>query len=95
MIYLRDRLASYDVSIARYYLKRGAYVGAVRRTKLVLDNYEGAPATRDALAIMIVSYDRLGMTTLADQARKVYAANFTGQVSEVAAATKRHWWQFL
>jgi outer membrane protein assembly factor BamD len=94
MIYLRDRLAAYDVEIARYYLERGAYVGAVRRAKLVVDDYEGAPATREALAIMIVSYDRLGMTTLADESRKVYAANFTGKVSEVAAATKRHWWQF-
>ena len=94
MIYLRDRLASYDVDIARYYLKRGAYIGAIRRAKLVIDNYEGAPATRDALAIMIVSYDRLGMTALADESRKVFAANFTGQVSQVAAATKRHWWQF-
>ena len=94
MIYLRDRLASYDVDIARYYLKRGAYVGAARRAKLVIDNYEGAPATKDALAIMIVSYDRLGMKALADESRKVYAANFTGNVSQVAAATKRHWWQF-
>ena len=92
MIYLRDRLASYDVDIARYYLKRGAYVGAARRAKLVIDNYEGAPATRDALAIMIVSYDRLGMKALADEARKVYAANFTGQVTQVAAAVQRHWW---
>jgi outer membrane protein assembly factor BamD len=94
MIYLRDRLAAYDVDIARYYLKRGAYIGAIRRAKLVIDNYEGAPATRDALAIMIVSYDRLGMKALADESRKVYAANFTGQVATVAAATKRHWWQF-
>jgi len=94
MIYLRDRLAAYDVDIARYYLKRGAYIGAVRRAKLVIDNYEGAPATREALAIMIVSYDRLGLTALADESRKVYASNFTGQVTQVAAATKRHWWQF-
>lgn len=94
MIYLRDRLAAYDVDIARYYLKRGAYIGSVRRAKLVVDNYSGAPATRDALAIMIVSYDRLGMTALAAEARKVYAANFTGQVTKVATATKRHWWQF-
>jgi outer membrane protein assembly factor BamD len=94
MIYLRDRLASYDVDIARYYLKRGAYVGAVRRARLVIDNYEGAPATREALAIMIVAYDRLGMKALADEARKVYAANFTGQVSQVAAAVTPHWWHF-
>jgi outer membrane protein assembly factor BamD len=94
MIYLRDRLASYDVDIARYYLKRGAYVGAARRAKLVIDNYEGSPATKDALAIMIVSYDRLGMKPLADEARKVYAANFNGQVTQVAAAVQRHWWHF-
>ncbi len=94
MIYLRDRLASYDVAVARYYLKRGAYIGAVRRSKLVIDDYEGAPATRDALAIMIIAYDRLGMKSLADEARRVYAANFTGQVSQVAAANRqRHWWQ--
>jgi outer membrane protein assembly factor BamD len=94
MIYLRDRLAAYDVDIARYYLKRGAFIGSARRAKLVVDNYSGSPATRDALAIMIVSYDRLGMTALADEARKVYTANFTGQVSEAAAVTQRHWWQF-
>jgi len=95
MIYLRDRLAAYDVAIARYYLKRGAYVGSLRRAKLVIDNYEGAPATRDALAIMIVSYDRLGLKALADESRKVYAANFTGQVTQVAAADQpRHWWHF-
>ncbi|MGH8295009.1 MAG: outer membrane protein assembly factor BamD, partial [Steroidobacteraceae bacterium] len=75
-------------------LKRGAYVGAVRRARLVIDNYEGAPATRDALAIMIVSYDRLGMKTLAAQARRVYAANFKGQITQAAAATQQHWWHF-
>jgi outer membrane protein assembly factor BamD len=95
MVYLRDRLASYDVAVARYYLTRGAYIGAVRRSKLVIENYEGSPATKDALAIMIVSYDRLGLKTLADQSRKVYAANFTGEVAQVAAAAApRHWWHF-
>jgi outer membrane protein assembly factor BamD len=94
MIYLRDRLASYDVDVARYYLQRGAYVAAVRRAKLVIDNYEGAPATRDALAIMIISYERLGMKTLAAEARRVYAANFSGHVAQVAAATVRPWWHF-
>ena len=94
MIYLRDRLAAYDVDIARYYLKRGAYVGAARRAKLVIDNYEGAPSTRDALAIMIVSYDRLGMKALAGEAHKVYAANFTGKATQAAAVAQRHWWHF-
>jgi hypothetical protein len=41
---------------------------------------------------MIVSYDRLGLKSNADEARKVYAANFTGTIAQVASATKRHWW---
>lgn len=94
MIYLRDRLASYNVDVARYYLKRGAYIGAVRRCDLVIEQYPGAPANQAALAIMILSYDRLGLKPLAAEARKVYAANFHGQVAQVAAATQRHWWHF-
>jgi len=95
MIYLRDRLAAYNVEIARYYLKRGAFVGAARRAKYVIDNYEGAPSTKDALAIMIVSDDRLGLKPLADEARQVYAANFSGKVTQVAAAVQHHWWQIF
>lgn len=94
MIYLRDRLAAYDTYIARYYYKRGAYVAAVRRCRLVLQNYEGAPAVKNALAVMILSYDRLKLKTLSAQARKVYAANFTGSVRDAAAITESHWWHF-
>jgi outer membrane protein assembly factor BamD len=94
MIYLRDRLAAYDTYVARYYYSRGAYVAAVRRGQLVLENYEGAPAVKSALAIMIISYDRLGLKQLAAQARKVYAANFTGSVAQAADIRVSHWWHF-
>ena len=33
MIYLRNRLADYEVHVARYYMKRGAYVAAAQRAK--------------------------------------------------------------
>ncbi len=33
MIFLRNRLADYEIAVARYYLKRGAYVGAANRAK--------------------------------------------------------------
>ncbi|EQD49034.1 competence lipoprotein, ComL, partial [mine drainage metagenome] len=59
MIFLRDRLASYNVDVARYYLERGAYVASARRAEIVVDEYQGAPAVKDALAIMILSYERL------------------------------------
>ena len=52
MIFLRNRLASYETYVANYYLTRGAYAGAINRAKYAIENYDGAPAVRDALAIM-------------------------------------------
>ncbi|MGO9803183.1 MAG: outer membrane protein assembly factor BamD [Steroidobacteraceae bacterium] len=94
MVYLRDRLASYDVHVARYYLKRGAYVAAAQRAKGAIEQYDGAPAVRDALAIMIECYDKLGLDPLAAQAREVYAANYSGDVRHWEAVTRRAWWKF-
>jgi outer membrane protein assembly factor BamD len=96
MIYLRNRLAEYEVHVAEYYMERGAYIAAAQRAKGEIEQYDGAPATRDALAIMIRAYDRLSLPELADNARKVYDANYTGKdyVKDVTPEVKRHWWTF-
>ena len=62
MIYLRNRLANYEVHVARYYYKRGAYVAAAQRAKSALDQFDGAPATQEALQILISCYDQLHLT---------------------------------
>jgi outer membrane protein assembly factor BamD len=93
MIYLRNRLANYEVHVARYYMKRGAYIAAAQRAKGAVEQYDGAPAIRDALAIMVEAYDRLNLTPLADQTRKVYQANYTGDVRQVTAEVRKRWWQ--
>jgi outer membrane protein assembly factor BamD len=93
MIFLRNRLADYEVHVARYYMKRGAYVAASQRAKECVENFDGAPAIREALQIMITAYDRLNLKPLADQARQVYEANYSGDFAVVEPA-KRHWWKF-
>jgi outer membrane protein assembly factor BamD len=93
MIYLRNRLAGYEVHVARYYLKRGAYVAAAQRAKGCIEQYDGAPATREALQIMIESYDHLNLKPLAEQTRLVYNANFSGQVQQAQADIKKPWWK--
>jgi len=93
MIYLRNRLADYDVHVAEYYLRRGAYIGAQQRATHAIEQYDGAPAVRDALAILITADERLGLKERAEQARQVYQANFANQVA--ASATRvRPWWKF-
>jgi outer membrane protein assembly factor BamD len=94
MIYLRNRLADYEVHVARYYMKRGAYVAAAQRSRNCLDDYDGAPATREALEILIQSYDHLALKPLADQARVAYQANYSTQVRQAEADVHRPWWKF-
>jgi outer membrane protein assembly factor BamD len=93
MIYLRNRLASYEVHVARYYFKRGAYIAAAQRGKGAIEQYDGAPAVREALQIMIESYDRLNLQPLAAQTRQVYQANYAGEVRQAQAEVKKSWWK--
>jgi outer membrane protein assembly factor BamD len=75
MVYLRNRLADYEVAVARFYLKREAYVGAVSRARGVIEAYDGAPAVDDALEVMAQSYRKLGVEDLAQVADNVRAGN--------------------
>ena len=96
MIFLRNRLAAYEVYVAQYYLKRGAYVGAINRSKYAIENYDGAPQIRQALAIMGESYERLGMKDLAASTQKVLAENYGTPRSNQPAPEeeKKAWWKF-
>jgi outer membrane protein assembly factor BamD len=92
MIYLRNRLADYEIHVAEYYVRRGAWVAALARARSVIETYDGAPRMRDALEISVECYRKLGMTDLADDAAKVLATNYPGP--RQGAARKHHWWSF-
>ena len=96
MIFLRNRLSSYEVYVAGHYLERGAYVGAINRAKYAIENYDGAPQIGQALEIMAESYRRMGMTDLAADTEKVLKENFASlNPQEVELQQKReHWWKF-
>ena len=94
MIFLRNRLAEYEVHVASYYLKRGAYVAAAQRAKGAIEQYDGAPAIREALQILIEAYDKLDLKPLAVQSRQVYEENYQGDIREARAANHKSWWQF-
>jgi outer membrane protein assembly factor BamD len=94
MIFLRNRLADYDVNVARYYMKRGAFVAAANRARQTLEQYDGAPAVATALQILIAADTRLGLPTLADQDRQVYAFNFPNGQPASEPIRKKSWWHF-
>ena len=97
MVYLRNRLADYEVAVARFYLKRAAYVGAASRARGVIEAYDGAPAVDDALKVLAESYRKLGVTDLAQVAENVRKANVLPVQFQRRADSKQvddPWWRF-
>jgi outer membrane protein assembly factor BamD len=75
MLYLRNNIAKYQIHIADYYMRRGAYLAAANRANRVVTQFQRTDAMQKALEIMIDAYTRLGMTELADDARRVLSIN--------------------
>lgn len=76
MIYLRNLLAQHEINVAEFYLRHKAYIAAADRSQYVIEHYQQAPQTGDALAIITRSYLALGHKGLADQTRQVLAMNY-------------------
>lgn len=76
MIYLRNVLAQFEVNVAEFYLRNKAYVASADRAQYVIEHYQQAPQTGDALAILTRSYIGLEQPKLADQTRQVLALNY-------------------
>lgn len=93
MVYLRNRLADYEIAVARYYVGRGAYVAAAQRAKVAIEEFDGAPAVREALEIMILCYDKMELKELAQQTRQMYRANYEGEAGEKRVGPKRKWYK--
>jgi outer membrane protein assembly factor BamD len=94
MIYLRNRLADFEINVAHYYMKRGAYLAAAQRAQRTIELYDGAPAVQEALQIMIEAYDRLGLKELKANVEKTYAANYSTAEMKTASVKRKSWWRF-
>ncbi len=92
MIYLRNLLANFEMHVADYYMRRGAYVGAIDRAKYTIEYYDGAPAVQRALLVLSEAYRKLNMPDLAANAQRVYDANYSGAIAN-APPPKKHWWK--
>jgi outer membrane protein assembly factor BamD len=93
MRYLVNSMANFETSVAYYYMRRKAYVAAVARAQGVLLDYPQSPAVERALAIMVKSYDGMGMSELRDDTDRLLKFNFPNTKYVVAGDYKRRWYQ--
>ena len=95
MNYLINAMASYEVHVANYYFRRGAYLASLNRAQDAVTNFPTSPAREEALFLMIRDYDKMGMFDLRDDTQRVFQANYpnsrflAGKGSGDAA-----WWKF-
>jgi outer membrane protein assembly factor BamD len=82
MAYLRNNLAKYDVHVADYYMRRGAYIAAANRAKHVIEKYPRTPAVPEALKILIQAYQAMGLDELAADAKRVLELNFPAEAGK-------------
>jgi outer membrane protein assembly factor BamD len=76
MHYLVNSLASHEVHVARFYMKRGAYIAAANRAQYAIRYYPNAPSLEEAVFVLVKAYDALGMDNLRDAADRVMRTNF-------------------
>ena len=95
MNYIVNSLAAYEVHVARYYLRRGAYVAAANRAQKAVQDFQRSPSTEEALVILTQSYDRLGLVQLRDDAERVLKTNFPNATltSTSFGRRKEPWWK--
>ena len=76
MLHIKSRLAKYEIAIARFYMRREAYVAAANRGRYVLEYYPDTPHVQEALEIMVECYDQLKLEELKANAMKTLKLNY-------------------
>ena len=95
MNYILNSLAEYEVHVARYYYRRGAYVAAANRAQQAVAEYPQAPSTEEALYLMMLSYDKLELKPLREAAERVLRQNHpeSAYLALGLGAYERPWWR--
>jgi len=97
MVYLMNKIAERELHVARYYMRREAFIAALNRAKYVIENYPESVHQEEALVIKISAYKNLGINDLADDTKRVLNLNFPNSQfhqKEKKGNDEKSWWIF-
>lgn len=75
MVYLRNQLAKKEILIAEFYVERESWLSAAKRSKAVIEKFPKTIWTKRALDIMLLSYQKLELDTLAADTKRIIDYN--------------------
>jgi len=83
MVFLRNVLAEYEITVGEYYFRRKAYIASVDRARFVIENYQGAPANVNALDLLSRAYEKMDLPELAADTRRVLELNYAEELDQL------------
>jgi outer membrane protein assembly factor BamD len=94
MRYLVTAMAQYEVHVANYYFRRGAYLASLNRAQNAVRDYQDAPAREEALYLMVRNYEKLGMPELRNDTMRVLTTNYPKSQFLNPNGPDGAWWKF-
>lgn len=88
MVFLRERLAHFEMHVANYYMSRSAWLAAINRARNVVESYQDTSRVGEALSVMARAYRKLGMDDLAADTERVMEEN---ALAEAPSKQRRRW----
>jgi outer membrane protein assembly factor BamD len=76
MIYIRNKLAEYELHVARYYMRRDTYLAAANRAQYIVEHFPNTESVPYALELMKRAYEILELPDLAENARRILLLNY-------------------
>lgn len=95
MVFLRNNLAAYEITVANYYMRRKAYVAAANRARFALENYPRTPENAEALVVLHQAYTELSLPELAASTMTILELNYPDNYYVLGKKKKRSWAQRL
>lgn len=92
MVYLRNLFAKHELDVAKFYMRRKAYVAANNRASYIVEHLQGAPEVKQALIILVQANTALGLTKPAEDAKRVLALNYPEALKNQGQALKTKPW---
>lgn len=74
--FARDQLAGKEMQVGRYYLERKEYLAAIKRFRVVVEEYSNTNQVEEALARLVETYYAMGIVEEAQTAAAILGRNY-------------------
>ncbi|OCG07795.1 membrane biogenesis protein [Gilliamella sp. wkB178] len=82
LVFLKNRLARYQLKVVQYYTERGAYVAVINRVTQMLTLFPDTDSTKEALLLMRNAYNELGLVDETQKVDQLIQANLENMPKE-------------